>query len=206
MPSGDVRSDIGHWKPRLTRAALWGLLGGLSFLLGWWALAWIELPSLHAIWVFGPIEIESPELVIGLIFSGVLGVVSWRSGRVGWRRAAGFALLAVPWFVSGGNIGNLAFGFFGDCFLAWLLGSLAAGLWLALAGILLLPVLRARGAVAWLLAASSALSLPIATMHLDVTEWDFCMRYDFHFLAAAWCAAFAAAFSMAIPPTDLSTR
>lgn len=191
-----------YWKPRLIRAAGWALLGAVSFLLGWWAMEWLASPRLDAKWAVGPIGMSLLVLLLGFVYSGALGVALWRTGHAGWRRAAGFALVAMPWLAFGINAGTILFWaytglavFLVDSVI-WFAALLTAGVWVTLAGLLLLPVLRSRAAVAWLFGASAGFAALTGTIAIAYADSLFdALLYVF----AAWCAVYAAAVSMALP-------
>jgi len=203
QPEGAIAATP-YWKPRLARAAGWAVVGAASFLLGWWAIEWLASLDLdlNVSWTVGPIEVGLLILILGFVYSGALGVAMWRAGHAGWWHAACFAFLAMFWFDFGFNAGATVYldisglpDFLED-FLAWFAGLLTAGVWVTLAGLLLLPVLRSRRAVAWLLGASAgfaALAGAIAMVqYSDLLD-------DMQYVVTAWCAVYAAALSMALP-------
>ncbi|MDH3242490.1 MAG: hypothetical protein OEO83_17695 [Alphaproteobacteria bacterium] len=201
QPAGAIAATP-YWKPRLARAAGWALLGAASLLLGWWAVEWLAAQGLDMNWTVGPIEIGLGVLCVGLVYSGALAVAMWRTGHAGWRRAAGFAVLATPWFAFGWNAGFILGwnmrgipDFLGP-FLIWFAGLLTAGVWMTLAGILMLPMLRSRTAVAWLLGSSAGFAVLAGTVAIA----DFYDLLDkMQYVVAAWCAVHAAALSLALP-------
>lgn len=188
--------------PRLAGAAGWALLGAAAILLGWPAAEWLSLQGLEVEWTIGPVEIGVLFLFIGLLYSGMLGIALWRRGHADWRRAAGFALLAMFWFAFGWNAGLIILSGNFELpdplggFLIWFIGFLAATVWMTLAGLLFLPVLRSRTTVTWPLGAGAgfaALAGAVAILDLiGVVE-------ALQIVVAGWCAVYAAALSLALP-------
>lgn len=203
-PAG-ANTDTKHWKSRLARAALWALLGALSFLLGWAIVLGLQSLDMDVLWTTGgyvtTYGVSLGLLVAGLTYTGGLGFAIHRTGHVAWWRAVGFAVLAMPWFVFGYNAGVAVFDISGGSrlpvpFLIWFVGLFTAGAWVTLAGVLSLTFLRSRVSVAWLFAASVAFGVlaggrPGADMG---GLFD-----DMLYVVAAWCAVYAAAFSLALP-------
>ena len=144
-------------------------------------------------------------LIMGLAYTGALGVAIWRTRLVGWRRAAGFAVLAMPWFAFGfkasmavySNAASI-FEILGalDALLVWFVGLFAAGVWVTLAGLILLPFLRSRASVALLFAASAVPGV-LAGVIATAAFWE--LQDAMPYVVAAWCAVYAAAFSMTLP-------
>ena len=204
-PEGAIAAKP-YWKPRLARAAGWALLGAVSFLFGWWAVDWLDSLGLDVKWTVGPIGVSLLVLIIGFVYSAALGVAMWRTGHAGRRRAAGFALVAMPWLAFGVNAGNILFWTYTglpvflenllEDFLIWFAALLTAGVWVTLAGLLFLPVLRSRAAVAWLFGASAGFAALAGTIAIaDADSLFDALQY----VVAAWCAVYAAALSMALP-------
>lgn len=198
MRPTDARIATPQWRLRLARAAGWALLGVLSFLLGWAIVIHLDIldirVSIGGSWFYG---VSLGILVAGLAYTGALGFVIHRAGHGGWRRAAGFAILAMPWFVFGVNAGAAAFDNCWSCtFLIWFVGLVTAGAWVTLAGVLLLPFLRSWLSVGWLLAANVAFGALGG-------GWESAglggLSDDIPYVVAVWCAAYAAAFSMTLP-------
>lgn len=196
--------------PRLTRAAGWALLGGAMAMSGWTLVNYVD--SLD-IWLgegsaIGPFYVSPLGLIVGSLHIVVPAAGAWLAGHAGGLRAVGFALLAMFWLNLGPYVANL--------FLAWeslgfgefdLAGGLIAGfstasLWVAAAGLLTLPSLRSRRAIAWLLGAGAGftvLSPGLATaIDYIVGGWLDWLPYTI----AAWAAVQAAAFSLALPPRE----
>lgn len=199
MRPTDARIATPQWRLRLARAAGWALLGALSFLLGWAIAAQLDIldvrVSIGGGWFYG---VSLGTLVAGLAYAGALGFAIHRAGHAGWRRAAGFAVLAMPWFAFGLNAGVAAVDICWDCrFLVWFAGLVTAGAWVTLAGVLLLPFLRSWLSVAWLFAASVAFeALAGGWASADSGKLsDSTVLY----VVAAWCAVYAAVFSMTLP-------
>lgn len=206
MRPTDARAAIPQWGLRLARAAGWALLGALSFQLGWAIVSHLEFLDIR-VPIGGSFSFYGVNLafvVAGLAYTGALGLAIHRAGHVDWRRAAGFAVLAMPWFTFGLNAGVAAFdagwGEFGNCwgcvFLIWFVGLVTAGAWVTLAGVLLLPFLRSWLSVAWLFAASVAFgALAGGRPGADLGG----LPDDIPYVVTAWCAVYAAAFSMTLP-------
>jgi len=193
MPSGDVRAGTAHSKPALARAALWALLGGLSFVPGWAVLSGLQ-ESGRDVWIIHcglGCGASVGGLLFGLAYTSVLGLAVYLAGGAGRRRAAVFSVLAMSWFPVGWTAGTaLYFWVFHDASFAFLFAaSLAAGLWLALAGMASLPFLRSWAAVRWLAAGGAVAGGVYAGLGMGETPYEI----------AAWCAVYAACFSMAVP-------
>ena len=184
--------------PRAARAAGWALLGAAAILLGWPAAEWLASRGLDVEWTIGPVKIGLLFLFIGVLYSGMLGIAVWRRGHGGWRRAAGFALLAMFWFAFGWNVGERT-GWYSsgiDRFLILFTGFVAATIWMWVAGLALLPALRSRVATVWLLGAGAGFAaLTGAIAILDF----FGVVEALQFVVAGWCAVYAAALSLALP-------
>ncbi|MBE9551890.1 MAG: hypothetical protein IMF05_00360 [Proteobacteria bacterium] len=200
MRPTDARTAISQWRLRLARAARWALLGALSFLLGWAIVDHLEFLDIRVPigGSFSFYGVNLGILVAGLAYTGALGVAIWRTRLADWRRAAGFAILAMPWFTFGLNASMAAFDICWDCtFLIWFGGLVTAGAWATLAGVLLLPFLRSWLSVAWLFAASVAFgALAGGWAGADSGRLsDSTVLY----VVTAWCAVYAAAFSMTLP-------
>ncbi|MCK5274989.1 MAG: hypothetical protein KAR37_10110 [Alphaproteobacteria bacterium] len=204
MRPTDARTAIPQWRLRLARAARWALLGALSFLLGWAIVYALDSWRMNVSWQTGwwlPYGVSLWFLIMGLAYTGGLGFAIHRTRLVGWRRAAGFAVLAMPWFVFGWNSGVAVYDIVGGSrlpvpFLIWFVGLFTAGAWVTLAGVLLLPFLRSRMSVAWLFAASVASgALAGGRPGADLGG----LFDDIPYVVAAWCAVYAAVFSMTLP-------
>jgi hypothetical protein len=198
-------------NPRLARTFGWALLVEVMWWLLIYPMGWfIELTGISDVgWSIGPIVFAPHVLFTGLLFSGPLGFLLWRGGHARGRRAVGFALLAMFWFNFGGVVGYdlissvpwLAGDFL--MFLEWFSGFLTAAVWVTLAGLLLLPALRSRWAVAWLLGVGAVFAVLVgAYAAVDEAGTLDALNY----LLAAWGAVQAGAFSLALPPTRRSAK
>ncbi|UCH73414.1 MAG: hypothetical protein JSU82_13840 [Rhodospirillales bacterium] len=203
LPSRDARAETGHWKPRLMGAALWALIGGLSFVLGWAIAAGLAAFELDVMiidcgWFCG---VSLSMLLAGLSYTAILGIAAYRAGCAGRRRAAGFAVLAMPWFAAGWNAGvELYFSVLDDMnFVLELAASMTAGLWLTLVATVSLPSVRSWASVRWLLAGSAVASSVFAAMGAGGIGGLLGEDGDLLPQVTAWCAVYAAAFSMALP-------
>lgn len=188
--------------PRASRAAGWALLGGVVALVGGFAADWFARQDLDIHWETRPNAFALSMLLFGLAYSVVVGAALWRAGHAGWRRAAGFALIAMFWFGFGVNVG-LMLAWNGPSipglpqeFLVWFAGLLTMTLWTVLSGLLFVPALRSRGAVVWLLAPGAG----VAALAGNIAVVDFWWLLDrIIFVTAAWGAVQAAALSLALP-------
>ncbi len=208
MRPGETGSGTGRWRSGPARAAGWALPGALSFLFGWYIGLGLESLGLDVPWQFDPYEVNHRMLAPALTYTGVLAFAVHRTRLVGWRRAAGFAVLAMPWLAFAFNAGYtvyvIGFELFGGegwtpaplfAFLVWFAGLLAGGIWVTLAGLALLPFLRTWRCVVWLLAAGAVFGVPAGALALV----DFMGMVDaMQFLFAGWCAVYAAAFAMVL--------
>ena len=212
MRAGDTGAETGQWKPVLGGAALWALLGGLSFVVGWYVGFGLGLEDMIVSWSgrgwFTLYGVSPWMLLSGLAYTGVLAFAVHRARLAGWRRAAGFAVLAMPWFVFAWNAGMAVYDIGGRmigegaeileyvlAFLIWSGGLFAGGVWLALAALALLPSLRSRRSAARLLAAGAAFAVPAGI----VAAVDFDAALDaMQFLFAGWCAVHAAVFAVTL--------
>jgi hypothetical protein len=179
-------------------------------MLGWGITVGLESWGMNAYWQYSrepfmPFVVSLGSLVAGLTYTGVLAFAVHRTRLAGWRRAAGFAVLAMPWLAFAVNAG-LAVYFIGGgsgfgypalhhAFIIWFAGLFAGGVWLTLAGLVLLPFLRTWRCVVWLLAAGAVFGVPAGAMAVV----DFMGMVDAsQFLFAGWCAVYAAAFAMTL--------
>jgi hypothetical protein len=208
MARAEAVSTVLNLNPRLARTAGWALLGGVAAFPVWHVVDW--LASLDLDLNLGALEWPLRLFLIGfftgLPYTGLLGVALWRARVAGWRRAAGFALLAMFWFMFGFKVGaSLGWDNRPDLpeavldFVIWFTGLLTMTVWVALAGIVTMPLLRSRRAVAWLLGGGVVFAALVGVTAIgDVTApLDY-----FTWVLAAWGAVQAAAFSLALPPTQ----
>jgi len=186
------------WQPRLAGAAGWALLGVAAILLGWPAADWLSSQGLDVEWTIGPVNVGVLFLFIGVLYSGMLGIAVWRRVHAGWPRAAGFVLASMFWFDFGWNAAERASWFNSgiDEFLILFAGFMVATVWMTLAGLLFLPVLRSRTAVAWPLGAGAGFAVLAGVVAIP----DFFGVLDVvRYIIAGWCAVYAAALSLALP-------
>lgn len=213
MRPGETDSGTGQWKSGPARAAGWALLGALSLLFGWEITVGLESWGMNAQWrysreSFMPFVVSLGSLVAGLTYTGVLAFAVHRTRLAGWRRAAGFAVLAMPWLAFAFNAGlavyDIGEALIGNdwwtpaplfAFLVWFVGLLVGGIWVTLAGLVLLPFLRSRRSAAWLLAAGAVFGVPAGA--LAVVDFDAALD-AMQFVFAGWCAVYAAAFAMTL--------
>lgn len=206
MQTGGTTAATSYGKAELARAAGWAAVGAPAFAVGWWLAAALDKAGLNAIWHGGGItlylEISLAAFVAGAIPAGALAVAVARAGDAGPARAAGFALAAMPWLTVGFNAGLVLFSTSRGLpdglarFLIWFAGFFAAGAWLTVAGLVLLPAVRTRRAVAWLAGSGTGFAALIGA--IGVVDF-FGLAETFPYVIAAWCAAYGVAFSLALP-------
>jgi hypothetical protein len=187
--------------PRLARAgraAGWALLCGAAFMPGWFTVDLPDWVDLDITWQVGTYSLSLPGLLWGFFWSGALGVALRLSGHASGRRAVGFALLAMFWLELGLRVayplvdGNYPF--------AVPAGFLTASLWVTAAGLLTLPALRTRRAIALLLSAGVGFALLSPELAEQINYIIGGWLFDWvQYVVALWAAVQAAAFAMALP-------
>jgi hypothetical protein len=205
MPPTEAITAFANRNFRLVRMTGWAVAGAAAFLIGWPLALWLDKQGLDFEWKIGSVGFSLEVLLAGLFYSGALGVALWRAGHAGWRRAAGFALLAMFWFDFGLNAISLISS---RDIMMLATGLFTAGLWVTLASLLFLPDLRRReNAVRSLAALFRLLAVGVAggtlagVMVFWIVEMHFSAWWGYlPIMIAAWGAVYAAALCWALPP------